>query len=95
MVVDPKTGRPYTKDRFSKVWREARKIAGIPADVWNRDLRAGGATEARASGAKIDDLKKVLGHAPGSKVTADVYDRDKLEAHRRVAKARKAKRDAK
>jgi hypothetical protein len=95
MVVDPKTGRPYTKDRFLKVWRAARKIAGIPADVWNRDLRAGGATEARASGAKIDDLKKVLGHAPGSKITADVYDRDKLEAHRRIAKARTTKRDAK
>jgi hypothetical protein len=95
MVLDPKTGRPYTKHRFGQVWKAAAKVAGIPADVWNRDLRAGGSTEARASGAKIDDLKKVLGHAPGSKMTADVYDRDKLEAHRRVAKARKTWRDAK
>jgi hypothetical protein len=51
--------------------------------------------EAREAGAEIDDLKKVMGHAAGSKMTADVYDRDKLEAHRRVAKARKTRRDAK
>ena len=95
MVVDPKTGRPYTKHRFAEVWRAAAKAAGIAPDIWNRDLRAGATTEARESDAKIDDLKKVMGHAAGSKMTADVYDRDKLEAHRRIAKARKTKRDAK
>jgi hypothetical protein len=58
-------------------------------------LRAGATTEARQAGADIDDLKKVMGHTAGSKATADVYDRDKLEAHRRVAKARKTKRDTK
>jgi hypothetical protein len=36
-----------------------------------------------------------MGHAAGSKMTAEVYDRDKLEAHRRVAKARRAKRSVK
>ena len=95
MVLDPKTGRPYTKDRFSKAWRAAAKAAGIPPDVWNRDLRAGGTTEAREGDAKTDDLKKLVGHTAGSKMTADVYDRDKLEAHRRIAKARKTRRDAK
>lgn len=93
MIVDPKTGRPYTKDRFGKVWKAARKVAGIPPDVWNRDLRAGGTTEAREGDAKTDDLKKLVGHTAGSKITADVYDRDRLEAHRRIAKARKTKRD--
>jgi hypothetical protein len=58
-------------------------------------LRAGAATEGRAAGTTTDDLKKVLGHAAGSKMTAEVYDRDKLEAHRRVAKARRAKRNVK
>jgi hypothetical protein len=95
MIIDPKTGRPYTKDRFSKVWKAAKKAAGIPADVWNRDLRAGGTTEAREADAKTDDLKKLVGHTAGSKMMADVYDRDKLEAHRRVAKARKTRRDGK
>jgi hypothetical protein len=94
MVVDPKTGRPYTKHRFGQVWRAAAAAAGIPSDVWNRDVRAGATTEARKSGAAIDDLKKVMGHAAASKATAEVYDRDKLEAHRRVAKARATRRDA-
>jgi hypothetical protein len=95
MIVDPKTGRPYTKHRFAEVWKAAAEVAGIPPDVWNRDLRAGGTTEAREADAKTDDLKKLVGHTAGSKMTADVYDRDKLEAHRRIAKARKTKRDAK
>lgn len=95
MVADPKTGRPYTKDRFSRVWRAAAKAAGISAEIWNRDVRAGATTEARQGDASIDDLKKVMGHSAASKATAAVYDRDKVEAHRRVAKARKSKRDAK
>ena len=95
MVVDPKTGRPYTKDRFGQVWTNAAHTAGIPGDIWNRDLRAGAATEGREADAKTDDLKKVLGHTAGSKMTAAVYDRDKLEAHRRVAAARLAKRKVK
>ena len=48
----------------------------------------------READAKTDDLKKLVGHTAGSKTTAHVYDRDRIEAHRRIAKARKAKRDA-
>ena len=48
--------------------------AGIPPAVWNRDLRKSGSTEARRSGAHIDDLKKLMGHAAETPVTADVYN---------------------
>jgi hypothetical protein len=48
----------------------------------------------READAKTDDLKKLVGHTAGSKTTAHVYDRDRIEAHRRIAKARKAKRRA-
>lgn len=95
LIVDPKTGRPYTKHRFAWVWKTSAKAANIPPDIWNRDLRAGGTTEAREADAKTDDLKKLVGHAAGSRTTADVYDRARLEAHRRIAKARKTRRDAK
>lgn len=95
MITDPKTGRPYTKHRFAQVWKISAKAAKIPPDIWNRDLRAGGTTEARKAGAKTDDLKKLVGHTAGSKTTADVYDRDRIEAHRRVAKARKTWRERK
>ncbi len=92
LIVDEKFGRPYSQYRFERVWREAAVAAELPAGIWNRDLRAGGTTEARAAAASIDDLKKVMGHSSASRVTATVYDRAHLEAHRRVAAARRAHR---
>lgn len=61
--------------------REARR--GGWAGVWNRDIRAGGITDARQAGANLDDVSKAAGHA-GKAITARVYDRDTLEHHRRV-----------
>lgn len=95
LIVHPNTGLPYAGTVFNEVWRAAREAAGIAADVWNRDLRASGSTEAKAAGARTDDLQKTMGHAPGSKVTAKVYDRAALEAHRRIAQARKVHRERK
>lgn len=95
LIVHPRTGLPYAGTVFNEVWRAAREAAGIPPDVWNRDLRASGATEARAAGARIDDLQKLMGHAPGSKVTGKVYDRASLDAQRRIAAERKAHRERK
>jgi hypothetical protein len=95
LIVDPTTGLPYRDAKFAKVWRAVRTRAGIAADVWNRDLRKSGATEARAAGGATDDLQKLMGHAPGSKVTGKVYDQAALEAHRRLAKVRKAHRERK
>ncbi len=55
--------------------------------MWNRDICAGGNTEGLKVGALLEDRRKVMGHAADD-TTAEVYDRDVLEAHRRVAKAR-------
>jgi hypothetical protein len=52
-------------------------------------------TQARQTGAPIDDLKKLMGHAPETPVNTDVYDMANLEAHRRIAAARKVHRDKK
>jgi hypothetical protein len=95
LVVDPDRGVPYSADRLAELWREIAKDAGIPAKVWNRDLRKSGSTEARAAAARTDDLQKLMGHAEGSPVTAKVYDQAALEAHRRVAEARRAHREKK
>jgi hypothetical protein len=62
LIVDQEKHRPYSEDRFNEIWRAAAKAAGIPPVVWNRDLRKSGLTEARRSGAHIDDLKKLMGH---------------------------------
>lgn len=95
LIVNEKTALPYRDDTFGDIWRAVRKAAGIPSEIWNRDLRASGTTEARAAAAQIDDLRKLMGHSEKSETTAKVYDRAKLEAHRRIAQARSAHRGKK
>jgi integrase len=91
LIVNPRTSLPYRADYFRGVWRKVRERTGIRAEVWNRDTRAGAVTEGRQAGAPTDDLAKTAGHA-NKRTTARVYDRDKLEAARRVAAARLAYR---
>jgi integrase len=91
LIVNPRTGLPYRQWYFREVWKRSAAEAGVPATVWNRDLRAGGITEARQAGAPTDDVAKTAGHS-SKRTTARVYDRDTLEAARRVAKARAAHR---
>lgn len=95
LIANHKTGLPYRDDTFGDIWRAVRKAAGIPSEIWNRDLRASGSTEARAADAKIDDLRKLMGHSEKSETTGKVYDRAKLEAHRRIAAQREAHRGKK
>lgn len=92
VIVHEQTGLPYRYDIYRRGWRRDATAAGIPRKVWNRDLRAGGVTEARRAGASKDDLKKLGGHSERSR-SAEVYDRAALEAHRRVAAARKSFRE--
>lgn len=94
LIVAEKTGLPYRYETFRDAWRRDANAAGIPAKVWNRDLRAGGVTEGGQAGATIEDRAKLAGHTK-STITAEVYDRDRLEAHRRVAKARTKHRENK
>jgi hypothetical protein len=91
LIVNPRTGLPYRNWYFGEVWRRVRKITGIRKEIWNRDMRAGAVTEGRQAGAPTDDLAKQAGHA-NKRTTAKVYDRDQLEASRRVAQARVAHR---
>ena len=87
LIVSPKTGLPYAYERYRDLWRAVADRAGIRREVWNRDLRAAAVTEARQGAAPTDDVAKVAAHS-SKRTTAKVYDRDRLEAHRRVMKAR-------
>ncbi len=96
LIVNPRTGLPYRNWYFGRVWNKVRKLTGIPAEVWNRDIRAAGITEARQGAAPtvtnvLDDVAKTAGHS-SKRTTARVYDRDRLEASRRVAQVRVAHR---
>jgi integrase len=92
LIVNPVAGLPYRNWYFGAVWRKVRKLTGISATVWNRDVRAAAVTEGRQAAAPTDDLAKLAGHA-NKRTTARVYDRDRLEAARRVAKLRKTHRE--
>jgi hypothetical protein len=92
LIVNSRTGLPYRHEYFRVLWHKCAADAGISRSIWNRDLRAGGITEARQAGAPTDDVAKTAGHA-SKRTTARVYDRDTLEAARRVAKARIAHRN--
>ena len=92
LIVNPTTGFPYRQTTYYDLWKKVTKAAGIRTGLWNRDLRAGAATEGGQAGAKIDDMAKQMGHS-NKRTTAEVYDRDRFEAHRRVARARVAYRD--
>ncbi|HUL87827.1 MAG TPA: integrase, partial [Pseudolabrys sp.] len=91
LITDERTGLPYRYDVWGAGWRRDRKAANISPQVWNRDLRAGGLTEGDLAGASLDDRSKIAGHA-NKRITARVYDRNTLEAHRRQAAARRLHR---
>jgi integrase len=98
LIVNPRTGLPYRHEYFRVLWNKVRGLSGIGKEVWNRDTRAAGVTEARQAaspsdpGNILEDVAKQAGHA-SKRTTAKVYDRDRLEAARRVAAARVAYRD--
>jgi integrase len=89
LIIRTRGGLPYSEDTFQEVWRDVRKAAGVPKDIWNRDLRASGSTEARAAGAPIDDVKKLMGHTARSETTAKVScEAGSASSHRRRSKGR-------
>jgi hypothetical protein len=87
LIVNPNTGWPYHNRAFEMGWRKDFKAAGMPEGMWNRDLRAGGITEGGKAGASKDDRRKLAGHT--KEETTEIYDRDMVEAHRRVMASRK------
>jgi integrase len=91
LIVNPRTDLPYRNWYYGNLWRKVRKMTGISKEVWNRDARAGGVTEGRQAAVPTDDLAKTAGHS-NKRTTARVYDRDRLEAARRAARARVAYR---
>ena len=92
MIIDESSGVPYKWNQFSKVWREIARSCGVPDNVWNRDSRAGGVSEATS----VAGLELVRHHAQHSdpKTTAK-YSRDTLEKTSKVAKLRTAARQDK
>lgn len=56
-------GLPYPNTRFSKLWREIATAAGVPAEVWNMDSRAGAITEAMMAGVEPEHVRQFATHS--------------------------------
>lgn len=69
MIVFEVTGMPYQPTRFSAEWRKIARAAGVPDDIWNRDSRAGAASESEEAGVEITGVQRMLGHS-NAKMTA-------------------------
>lgn len=81
------SGTPFHRRHYIDLYRELADARGVPAGVWNMMARHGGATEARAAGANIDD---VTDHLQKTDVegTRRNYVGSNVATTRRVAKAR-------
>lgn len=60
------TGLPYSAPVFRREWRKLATACGIPNTVRNMDTRAGAITEALASGARLDAVRKAATHSNSS-----------------------------
>jgi len=67
--------------------------AGVPANVWNRDTRAGGITEGGDAGVDIELLRHQANHQNIS--TTQRYNRHTLAKTQKVAELRVANRSPK
>jgi integrase len=63
-------GRPL--GTLNKPWRRFRAALGL-GDVQLRDLRRTFGSRALAAGVPMDVIAQIMGHRPGSKITASVY----------------------
>ncbi|MEY5061654.1 MAG: hypothetical protein RIS45_1575 [Planctomycetota bacterium] len=94
MIVNEETGRPYLALVFSRNWRKVADAAGIPSTIWNRDSRAGAASESDDAGVGLNDVQRMLGHT-NSKMTARYVRGVDPAKSRNVATLRAAKRERK
>lgn len=93
MILCEATGLPYKYRHFSKTWRAIATQAGVPANVWNRDTRAGGITEGGDAGVDIELLRHQANHQNIS--TTQRYNRHTLAKTQKVAELRVANRGTK
>jgi hypothetical protein len=63
MVVDKRSGLPYTDAYFRRTWRKIADVVGVPREVKNMDTRAGAISEATDAGAPLEQVRKAATHS--------------------------------
>jgi hypothetical protein len=90
MVTNEK-GDPVRYRVFYGMYRDIADAAGVPKEVWSARARHGGGTEARASGASIEDTTDHMQKSDMEGTRRD-YIAGNVEITRRVARSRVATR---
>jgi len=90
-VVTDTDGDPVRYRLFYGMYRDVADAAGVPKEVWNARARHGGGTEARASGASIEDTTDHMQKTDMEGTRRD-YIGGNVETTRRVARSRVAGR---
>jgi hypothetical protein len=62
IVIDERTGRPFTLHNLSKAFNQVRDAAELPSEYQARDMRRAGMDETGDAGATDDELRSLSGH---------------------------------
>jgi integrase len=63
IVVSETTGRPYTEDNFTHLFREIADAAELPCDLQFRDLRRTAVVFLAEAGCSIPEIAAITGHS--------------------------------
>lgn len=91
VIVSETNSNPYRSHIFSRTWRTIATAAGVPANVWNRDSRAGALSEGDEAGAEITKLQRMAGHTT-AKMTGRYVRGKAVEQSEEIARLRTRKR---
>ena len=91
LIVSETTNLPYRENYYATEWREIAVAAGVPANVWSMDARAGAISEAEEATGSIEAARKLAGHT-SARTTLGYVRNDDLTHNAKVAEARSALR---
>jgi hypothetical protein len=91
VVICERTGAPFAAYHFRITWRRIAKRAGIPANVYNMDSRAGAISEGLLAGAPMDHVRQSAAHSDIAQTQK--YDRAQAEATSNVMRMRVGSRN--
>jgi hypothetical protein len=91
IVIDEDHGKPYWENRYAEKYRKVRDAAGVPANVWSMDGRAGAITETVEATGSIETARSLATHTT-AKTTMRYARGDGLAASRKIARARSKNR---
>lgn len=80
IVYYERTGKPYDRRQYNKVFCRIREAAKLPSILQMRDLRRTGATEMAEAGCTEDELRSVTGHQSRDVLSIYVRPTRKLAA---------------